>query len=176
MKRFAISLMLVACPALAAAQAPVCVPQSQAAALVTFALPTLVTQIAQRCQAELPPNAYLLANAQALADRFRPDADAAWPEARRAIGGLFSKFLGQPMPPDMNSDMIRLLAEPALGALLAKQVSPRDCMTADEAVSTVAPLRGRDLGRLAALAAAIADRKGTGIAGILRVCKPGDDR
>ena len=172
MKRAGIAFMLAACPALAAAQAPTCVPQSQAAALVTFALPTLVTQVASRCQAELPPNSYLVANAGALADRYRPAADAAWPEARRAIAGLFTRFLGQPMPADMNGDMVRLLVEPALGALLAKQINPADCVTADAAVATVAPLSGQALGRLAALLAAVADRKGTGIAGVLRVCKP----
>lgn len=178
MKRIALGLMLAACPSLAVAQsqsqAAACVPQAQAAALVTFALPTLVTQIAARCQAELPPNSYLVANAGALADRYRPAADAAWPEARRAISGLFSHFLGQAMPGDMNSDMVRLLAEPALGALLAKQIKTEDCVVADAAVATVAPLSGQALGRLAALAAAVADRKGSGIAGVLHVCKPED--
>ena len=172
MKHLALAFMLAACPATAIAQSAQCVPQGQAAALVTVALPTLVTQLAQRCQAELPPNAYLVANAQALADRYRPDADAAWPAARSAIAGLFTRFLGQPMPSDMNAEVLRLLAEPALGALLAKQIKTDDCVTADLAVSSAAALRGRDLGRLAALGAAIADRKGTGIAGVLRVCRP----
>jgi len=176
MKRVALALMLAACPGVVRAQAQACVPQGQAAALVTFALPTLVTQIAIRCREQLPRNAYLIANSAILADRFRPDADAAWPEARRAIGDLFTRFLGQPMPADMNGEMVRLLAEPALGALLAKQVAARDCATADEAVAAVAPLRGRDLGRLAALAATIADRKGAGIAGMLRICRPEDAR
>jgi hypothetical protein len=177
MRRLALSLMLAACPTLAAAQVhapPSCVPQPQAAALVTFALPTLVTQVAQRCRADLPPDSYLVTNAAALADRYRPAADAAWPEARRAIAGLFTRFLGQPMSDDMNGDMIRLLVEPALGALLAKQINPADCMTADAAVATVAPLSGPALGRLAALLAAVADRKGNGIAGVLRVCKLGE--
>ncbi len=173
MRRLALAAMLAACPGVAAAQqAATCVPQAQASALVTFALPTLVTQVAQRCRSELPPNSYLVANAGALADRLRPDADAAWPMARRAIADLFSRFLSQPMPSDMNGDMIRLLVEPALGALLAKQVHHEDCATADMAVAAVAPLSGQALGRLAALLAAVADRKGTGIAGVLRVCKP----
>lgn len=165
--------LLLAYPAAATAQAPTCLPQPQAAALVTFALPTLVTQLARRCEAELPPSSYLIANAGALADRYRPDSDAAWPEARHAIARIFTQFLGQEMPAELNGDAVRLLAAPAIGSLLAKQVSRGDCVTADMAVSTVAALSGRDLGRLAALGAAVADRKGAGIAGVLSVCKPG---
>jgi len=175
-KRIAALLMLAAMPGVAIAQAPVCMPENQAAALVTFALPTLVEQLANRCRDDLPPTSYLQANAAALADRYRPDAAAAWPEARRAIAGIFTQFLGQPMPKDMNSDLIRTLAEPALGGLLAKQVNRSDCHVADAAVANVAPLTGRQIGRLAAIAATIADRKGKGIAGVLKVCKAGDDQ
>lgn len=172
MRPIAIGFMLASSPAVAAAQLPGCVPQPQAAALVTFALPTLVQQLASRCGPELPRGSYLLTNAGPLADRYRPDADAAWPEARRAIARIFTQFLGQEMPPEMNSDMVRILAEPALGTLLAKQVSTSDCAAADAAIASVAPLSGRDLGRLAAIAAAVADRKGSGIAGVLKVCRP----
>lgn len=180
MKRIALMLAMTALPAAAVAQTPLvslpCMPQAQAGALVTFALPTLVEKIAKRCAPILPPNAYLIANAGALADRYRPDAAAAWPQARRAIARVFTQILGQPMPAEMDSDTIRLLAEPALGGLLAKQVKDEDCATADAAIAIGAHLSGRDVGRLAALAVAIADRKGNGIAGILKVCKPGDDR
>lgn len=171
-KTIAIGVMAALSPAVAAAQVPGCVPQSQAAALVTFALPTLVRQLAGRCGPELPRGSYLLANAGLLADRYRPDADAAWPEARRAIARVFTQFLGQEMPPEMNSDMVRIIAEPAIGTLLAKQISTDDCAAADAAVASVAALSGRDLGRLAAIAAAVADRKGSGIAGVLKVCRP----
>jgi hypothetical protein len=166
--------MLAAIPGVAMAQAPICMPQQQAAALVTFALPTLVEKLADRCRDDLPPTAYLEANTGALADRYRPEAAAAWPEARRAIAGIFTQFLGQPMPQDMNSDLIRTLAEPALAGLLAKQVSRSDCAVADAAVTNAAPLSGRQIGQLAAIAATIADRKGKGIAGVLKVCKTGD--
>jgi hypothetical protein len=136
----------------------------------------LVEQIARRCREDLPPTAYLEANAGALADRYRPDAAAAWPMARRAIAGIFTQVLGQPMPDDMNSDLIRTLAEPALAGLLAKQVHREDCATANAAITDAAGLSGRAVGRLAALAVTIADRKGNGIAGVLKVCKPGNDR
>jgi hypothetical protein len=151
-------------------------PQPQAAALVSFALPMLVSQLAVRCRDDLPPNAYLEVNAGALSDRYRPDAAAAWPMARRAIGQLFTQFLGQPMPADMNSDLIRTLAEPALAGLLAKRIKRQDCATADAAIADLAPLSGRAVGRLAALAAAEADRKGDGLAGLLKVCRLGEDR
>ena len=174
MKRIGFILALGAVPVMASAQAPRCMPQDQAAALVTFALPTLVTSLAERCREVLPPNAYLIANAPALADRYRPDAAAAWPTARRAIQQIFVQFLGQPMPDEMNSDLVRVLAEPALGGLLAKQIQRGDCFTADRAITYSSALSGRDLGRLAALAVTVADRKGNGIAGVLKVCKPGD--
>lgn len=179
MKRIAALLAFAALPALAAAQvpsAPACMPQAQGAALVTFSLPMLVQQLAARCQSQLPPNAYLLANASALADRYRPDSAAAWPIARRAIEQIFAQFLGQPMPAEMNQDLIRTLAEPALAGLLAKRVNRADCATASRAVADAAALSGRAVGRLAALAAAIADRKGNGIAGVLKICKPGDEQ
>lgn len=178
MKRAGLFVALAAVPAMASAQAAplTCMPQPQAAALVTFALPMLVEQIAKRCREDLPPSAYLLVNAGALADRYAPDAAAAWPTARRAIAGIFTQMLGQPMPADMNSDLIRALAEPALAGLLAKQVHREDCGTANAAITNAAELSGRAVGRLAALAVTIADRKGNGIAGVLKVCKPGDER
>jgi hypothetical protein len=171
MKTMIAAMMAMAMPAAALAQTPACIPQPQAAALVTFALPTLVEKLGQRCAEVLPPNAYLVANARDLADRYRPDSAAAWPLARRVIGSIFQQFLGQPMPPDMNSDMIRVLAEPALGSFLAKQVNRGDCFVADEAVMDARALSGTDVGRLAVLAVTIADRKDKGIAGVLHVCK-----
>lgn len=177
MKYAGFILALTALPTMIAAQTPAlpgCMPQQQAAALVTFALPTMVTQLAHRCREQLPPNAYLEVNAGAMADRYRPDAAEAWPVARRAIQQIFSQVLGQPMPANMDSELVRTLAEPMLAGLLAKQVHREDCATADAAIADIAPLSGHAVGRLAALAATIADRKGQGIAGILKVCKAGE--
>jgi hypothetical protein len=171
MRTFTLALMLASSPAVALAQTPDCMPQPEAAALVTFALPTLVERVGRRCGEVLPPDAYIVANGRALADRYAPDSAAAWPLARRAIGGIFQKFLGQPMPAEMNSDMVRALAEPALGGFLAKQVSREDCFVANEAVTDARALSGTDVGRLVVLAATIADKKDKGIAGVLRVCK-----
>lgn len=178
MKYTAFIITLATIPALAAAQTPAlpgCMPQAQAAALVTFALPVMVTRLADRCREQLPPNAYLEANAGALSDRYAPDSAAAWPVARQAIAKIFTQVLGQPMPREMNSDMVRTLAEPMLAGLLAKQIHRDDCATADTAIADLAPLSGRAIGRLAALAVTIADRKGQGIAGVLKVCKAGED-
>ncbi len=175
MKRFGLALMIAATPSVALAQAPApadCLPQPQASALVTFALPTLMEKLGKRCGEVLPPNAYIVANAMDLADRYRPDSAAAWPQARRAIGTVFQKFLGQPMPPEMNSEMVRQLAEPALGSLLAKQISRNDCTVANEAIMDARTVSGADVGRLAVLAVTIAERKGKGLTEILKVCKP----
>jgi hypothetical protein len=170
-KRFGLALMLAAMPSVALAQAPDCMPQPQAAALVTFALPTLVEKLGQRCSEVLAPNAYIVVNAMDLADRYRPDSAAAWPQARRAIGTIFQKFLGQPMPPDMNSDAIRMLAEPAIGSLLAKQIDRNDCFIANEAIMDARAVSGTDVGRLAVLAITIAERKGKGLTEMLKICK-----
>jgi hypothetical protein len=171
MKRIGFALMLAALPSLACAQVPDCMPQAQASALVTFALPTLVEKLGQRCGEVLPPNAYIVANAGALADRYAPDSAAAWPQARRAIGMIFQKFLGQPMPEDMNSNTIRVLAEPAIGSLLAKQINRDDCFVANEAIMDARALSGADVGRLAVLAVSIAERKGKGLTEVLKICK-----
>jgi len=171
MKKLALGFMLAAMPSMAMAQTADCMPQRQAAALVTFALPTLAEKLGNRCGEVLPPNAYIVANAGALADRYAPDSAAAWPEARRAIGMIFEKYLGQPMPPDMNSQGIRALAEPMLGSLLAKQINRDDCFVANEAIMDARNLSGTDVGRLAVLAISIAERKGKGLAEILKICR-----
>ena len=171
MKRAGLALMLAVTPSWALAQAPDCMPQRQAAALVTFALPTLVEQVGRRCSEVLPPSAYIVANAGALADRYAPDSAAAWPAARQAIGMIFQKFLGQPMPPEMNSDTIRVLAEPAIGNLLAKQINRNDCFVANEAIMDARTVSGTDVGRLAVLALSIAERKGKGLTEVLKLCK-----
>jgi len=171
MKKLALTLMLAAMPSMAMAQTSDCMPQRQAAALVTFALPTLAEKLGSRCSEVLSPNAYIVANGAALADRYAPDSAAAWPEARRAIGMIFQKYLGQPMPPDMNSQGIRALAEPLLGGLLAKQINRDDCFVANEAIQDARNLSGTDIGRLAVLAISIAERKGKGLAEILKICR-----
>jgi len=171
MKKLALGFMLAAMPSMAMAQTADCMPQRQAAALVTFALPTLAEKLGNRCGEVLPPNAYIVANAGALADRYAPDSAAAWPEARRAIGMIFQKYLGQPMPPDMDSQGIRALAEPMLGGLLAKQINRDDCFVANEAIMDARNLSGTDVGRLAVLAISIAERKGKGLAEILKICR-----
>jgi len=171
MKKLALSLMLAAMPSTAMAQTADCMPQRQAAALVTFALPTLAEKLGKRCGEVLPPGAYIVANASALADRYAPDSAAAWPQARQAIGTIFQKFLGQPMPPDMNSQGLRALAEPMLGSLLAKQINREDCFVANEAIMDARNLSGADVGRLTVLAISIAERKGKGLAEILKICR-----
>jgi hypothetical protein len=171
MKRLGIALMLAAMPSVVLAQAPDCMPQPQAAALITFALPTLVEKLGQRCSEVLPPNAYIVANGMALADRYRPDSAAAWPQARRAIGMIFQKSLGQPKPPDMNSETIRILAEPTIGSFLAKQVNRDDCFVANEAIMDARAVSGTDVGRLAVLAVSISERKGKGLAEVLKLCR-----
>jgi len=171
MKKLGIALMLAAMPSVALAQAPDCMPQPQASALITFALPTLVEKLGKRCGEVLPPNAYIVVNGPTLADRYAPDSAAAWPQARRAIGMIFEKFLGQPMPPDMNSETIRVLAEPTIGGFLAKQISRDDCFVANEAIMDARAVSGRDVGRLAVLAMSIAERKGKGLAEVLKICR-----
>lgn len=172
MRRLALALAAFALPTAVSAQTLRCIEQDQAAALVTFALPSLVQGLAQRCGPELPRNSYLLANSTALADRYRPDAAAAWPTARAAIAGIFTQFLGQDMPPEMNGDLVRQLAEPLLGNLLAKRISTADCVAVDSAISAAAVLPGRNIGRLAVVAITLADKKDKGIAGVLHICRP----
>jgi hypothetical protein len=168
------ALSALTLPAAAVAQtATSCLPQEEAAALVTFALPTLVERLDQRCAPLLPSNAYLATYADTIADRYRSDAASAWPVARRALEKVFGQLLGQSMPPDLDSDMVRQLAGPMIASLLAEKVKTEDCAVASLALESLANLNGRDTGRLIALGAAIADRKGNGIAGTLRVCKPG---
>jgi hypothetical protein len=171
MKKLGLALMLSAMPSMAFAQTADCMPQRQAAALVTFALPTLAEKLGRRCGEILPPNAYIVVNGPALADRYAPDSAAAWPEARRAIGMIFQKFLGQPMPADMDSQGVRALAEPLLGGLLAKQINREDCFIANEAIQDARNLSGADVGRLTVLAISIAERKGKGLAEILKICR-----
>ncbi len=171
MRRAGLALMLAALPSTALAQSTDCLPQPQASALVTYALPTLVERLGRRCAEVLPPTAYLVAHAEALADRYRPDSAAAWPQARRAIGMIFQKFLGQPMPADMNSDAVRVLAEPLIGSFLAKQIDRNDCFVANEAIMDARALSGTDVGRLTVLAITIADRKDKGLAQVLKICR-----
>ncbi|WCT74876.1 hypothetical protein PQ455_06555 [Sphingomonas naphthae] len=176
-RRALLAAALVAMPTVASAQALQnlklgCIERQEAAALVTFALPSVVTKLAERCGPVLPRAAYLTSYAPQLADRYRPDAAAAWPTARKVIGRVFSQVLGQLMPPEMNSDALRFLVEPMLASLLAEKIKPNACFEANEVIESLSTVPGRDIGRLAALGVAIADRKGNGIAGVLKVCRP----
>ena len=96
------ALVAVAMPGAAMAQAQACLQPKEAEDLVVFVLPSLMDGMARKCGPLLPRSAALTVSGASLAERYRPDADIAWPSAKTA----FVKLSGQDKSMGFLSDSV----------------------------------------------------------------------
>lgn len=121
-----------------------CVSQPEAEALIVSVAPELIADVGRICATSLPPNALLRQPGGPLIDRYRAEAELAWPQGRGAI----AKVTG----PDIASLLGGNLARPLLATLvtpvLTKSIEPRDCNALDRIVTLAQPLPPRNLAGL----------------------------
>lgn len=171
MKRIAAFLALTAITAPAFAAKP-CLTPDEADAVMTVALPGIVTGTADRCAAGLPRDAFLIERGPALADRYRREGQSAWPRARgvmtrlggSAAEGLLSGFgeAGQ-----------RAAVDGFVGAAIAERLSEDRCVAADAMLELIEPLPTLSIGRIATLLLAVATEDGESNGLPFRICATG---
>ncbi len=129
--------LLLPAQALAQSTRP-CLTPKEGQALITFALPDVVTGITDKCAPMAGPSSFLATSGRALASTYRATSNAAWPTARPAI----RKLAGEngallDMMPD---DAFKSFAGAFAATVVVKQISPERCNDIDRIIRATSPL------------------------------------
>lgn len=144
-------------PALAIAQsAKQCLTPKEAQGLITFALPDVITGVANKCSPSLPPKSYLSTNGADLAARYRAATAPNWPVAKQAM----RKFI------ELDSDMMAALPDDALkgffgagvSTAIVKEIKLEQCGDIDRLMQVVAPLPPENMSALVGILLEISTR------------------
>jgi len=124
----------------AQAAASACLTPTEANALITAVFPDIIDGIATKCAPTLPPNATMRAGLAPLMARYRPAAEAAWPQAI----GAFGKLAGEDMK-GMSPQVIRPMLGPMMAEMIGKDIKPAQCPQIDRIIGGLAPLPPQNL-------------------------------
>lgn len=142
------------------APAKPCLTQSEVRAMVTYALPSIVTSMVARCQAELPSGAVMLKRGPNLASELDSGRAAAFPLARQG----FAKFtdrgnkLVTGLLLSMPETQMRPIMEAAVEQELLSSLKARDCADIDRVFAALQPLPANNYVELFSQVIAIATR------------------
>ncbi len=149
-RKLAAATCLLATCTTAAAQTPArpCISPNENEALVAYAMPDLIGALEMRCARSLPANAFLGTRSAALQRKLTPQADKAWPRARKAA----QRFAGPNIPVDGPFESVAKAAlAPAAAAMIAQSFDAERCRIADRLLAELAPLPPENLTRVMAL-------------------------
>jgi hypothetical protein len=163
---------LVVAPAITQAAEPPCLTAQEFTALATYALPGVITGVAQRCAATLPADAFLRTGADVLAQRYAAAKPAAWPAAKVA----FLKFSAGAQG-DMAS-MLQTLPDATLqqfvdtlsGTIIGQKLAIERCGAVDEVSRLLSPLPPESVSALIAVAISQRGRDGAAPSGKFAIC------
>ena len=148
MRRTSISAAFALCMGLGASGAqaamPPCVTSDEASVLMLVLAPEAIRAAGTLCSRSLPPTALLRQTDSALLARYQAEADAAWPQARSAIGklgGLDAIGLG-------DSELMRPVLTSMVLPAITGGLRPKDCPAVDHIVTLLAPLPPRNAAEL----------------------------
>jgi hypothetical protein len=159
-KSAGLAVMIILCPASAVmAQAPrQCLTQAEAQALLSFALPNAFDTLSDQCRATLPATAVLSRSGHVIAQRYRPEAEAAWPAARKAFGKI-----GDPAIIRLLDDAIlKTIVRAGIASELPRMVTVKDCPLVERFVAALEPLPARNMAMLAGALIEVGAKNQTG--------------
>ncbi len=158
-------------PGLAMAAEPPCLSPVEFTALATYALPSVITGTIQRCDATLPPDAFLKTDGTRLAARYAPASDAAWPTAKAAFlkltGG--NDQGGGSLVHGLSDNALQQIVDTAIAAKIGDALPAERCGTANRLIQLLAPLPPESTAGVIALAVGLGTKSGRKI-GPFTVC------
>jgi hypothetical protein len=134
----------------AAAQTPArpCISPAENEALVAYVMPELVGALEQRCAGALPAQPFLGTRSASLKTRLAPQAQRAWPRARKVA----QRLAGSRLPVDGPFEGVAKAAlAPAAATMIARGFDGERCRIADRLLAELAPLPPENLARVMAL-------------------------
>lgn len=150
LRQIAAACCLLASATTAAAQTDTrpCISSAENEALVAYVMPELVASLESRCAKVLPANAFLGTRSAALQQRLKPQAEKAWPRAKKVT----MRFVGFGMPVDGPFEAVAKAAMARSAAtMIAQGFDAEQCRIADRLLAELAPLPPENLARVMAL-------------------------
>lgn len=123
-----------------------CLTRAEGDAFFTAVMPDILRGVGKTCSAVLPEQAILRAGLPPLVARYQASADAAWPKAM----DVFAKIGGKELR-GVDPKLLRPLVGPMMGNMIADELKPADCPTADRMVTLLEPLPPSSLAELIVL-------------------------
>lgn len=145
-----------------------CLTAPEAEAMVTAIIPELVQDTGRVCARSLPPSALLRQSSGTFIDRYRSEADNAWPRAQA--------FVARVAGPDVSGLLGSRYARPLIATLvtptITRNIQPGDCASIERIVTLAQPLSPRSAAGLFVSVVQLADSKRTarGARPILPLC------
>ena len=133
----ALILMLASTPVAAQNR---CVTGVEAEAMAQVALPEIIRQTGTVCAARLPATSVVRRTSGAFIAKYDAAADAAWPQARSAIGKLADPLVTPLLASAYARPMITSIVTP----LIVGRIAVQDCGTIDRLMTQLAPLPAKN--------------------------------
>lgn len=112
-----------------------CLTEAEATALFTATMPDVIDGIAKKCATALPGTAVLRSGLAPLLDRYRPAAEAAWPQASTA----FTKLAGKDLE-GIDPKLVRPMIGPMVAELVGQELKPVQCPLYNRVIGGLSPL------------------------------------
>ena len=172
----ALAAAAIAMPAQAAATAEAqCLAPAEVRALATFAMPSVLTGLIDRCTPEVGASGFMATQGRDLVANYAAHKDAAWPTARKAFFRLAGSKSDSSEATDMMAKMpdaaLQPFVEGMIGGMIGSKLKSGQCAIADKMMRLLAPLPPENTSELLGtiLELAGADKK-SGPGG-LAICK-----
>jgi len=143
-----------------------CLTPPEAEAMVSAIIPEMIENVGQICASALPPNALLRQNSGVFIDRYRAEADAAWPRAQ----GFVNRIAGTDASGLLGNAFARPLIATLIAPTLTKRLQPGDCAAVERIVSLAQPLPPRNAAGLFVAIIQLVDAKREGGKPALPIC------
>ena len=142
---FALLAAGVAMPAHAAAQAAEaqCLAPAEVRALATFAMPSILSGLIDRCTTEVGASGFMTTQGRNLVANYAVHKDSAWPTARKAFFRLAGSKSDSSEATDMMAKMpdaaLQPFVEGIIGGMIGAKLKPGQCAIADKMMRLLAP-------------------------------------
>jgi len=146
---FTLTSIAAACLVTAPVQASTkgCLSRSEAAAIMTFAMPGVVETARQKCRPHLPANNGFVQADKVIEARWKTESDAAWTKAKAAAKNIFGKdssFLFQMM----DDRALKSFAGAAISEVANQKIKPKNCGDIAFVYNELKPLPLANMSRL----------------------------
>lgn len=128
----------------AQAAATSCVTPAEGAGLMLVLAPEAIKGVGTACAQALPPTALLRQTGGAFMEKYEAEANAAWPQAKLALG----KISGGNSSAMLESDLLRQVLSATIVAEVTKGIKAKDCGAIDHIVTLLAPLPPKNAAEL----------------------------